>query len=128
MKIYNSFYTRYINSKSNNVLKLIIKWAMKLISNVIFGFFIKKPDEYAKNMVLKYSKENSDMVGVFVWNDRFISFKKEWFNDYVLHIFEKEKFPIIKEYDAFLKKVYGDYMKLPPREQRRAYHGYKIYK
>lgn len=33
--------------------------------------------------------------------------------------FEGERMPVVKEYDKFLKKVYGDYMQLPPEEQRK---------
>jgi lipopolysaccharide cholinephosphotransferase len=33
--------------------------------------------------------------------------------------FEGEKMPVVKEYDKFLRKVYGDYMQLPPEDQRK---------
>ena len=32
--------------------------------------------------------------------------------------FENNKLPIIKAYDDMLKQTYGDYMKLPPKEQQ----------
>lgn len=32
--------------------------------------------------------------------------------------FEGKEYPAFKNYDSFLTSVYGDYMKLPPREQR----------
>lgn len=38
------------------------------------------------------------------------------------HIFEKYKFHIPKEYNKILKQIYGDYMILPPKEERNA-HG-----
>lgn len=41
--------------------------------------------------------------------------------------FENKKFPIISEFDIFLKAYYGDYMKLPPIEERVSKHNaYKI--
>ena len=38
--------------------------------------------------------------------------------------FENTEFSIIKEYDKYLRNVYGDYMKLPPKEKRRT-HGFQ---
>ena len=36
----------------------------------------------------------------------------------IKHIFEGEMFNIPEEYDRFLKVAYGDYMKLPPEDER----------
>ena len=36
----------------------------------------------------------------------------------IKHIFEGEMFSIPVEYDYFLKVAYGDYMKLPPENER----------
>ena len=36
----------------------------------------------------------------------------------VKHKFEDEEFNIPQEYDCFLKVAYGDYMKLPPENER----------
>ncbi|MGN1399854.1 MAG: phosphorylcholine transferase LicD [Erysipelotrichaceae bacterium] len=49
-------------------------------------------------------------------------FPKEWFEETVLLDFEDGKFPCPKQYDPFLRNVYGDYMQLPP-ENERAGHG-----
>lgn len=32
------------------------------------------------------------------------------------------------QYDEILKRSYGDYMKLPPKEERVATHEYTLYK
>ena len=41
--------------------------------------------------------------------------------------FAGHKFLILKEYDAFLKAVYGDYMTLPPLECRVSNHALEAY-
>ncbi len=43
----------------------------------------------------------------------------DYFNDYVDVDFEGNKFKAIKQWDACLSKLYGDYMQLPPEEDRR---------
>lgn len=45
----------------------------------------------------------------------------------VNHIFENETFWIPAKYDKFLTTRYGDYMKLPPEDERIAYHGGHYY-
>ena len=40
----------------------------------------------------------------------------------VLHDFEDIKLYIPEKYDQYLKVMYGDYMKLPPVEKRKAPH------
>ena len=42
-----------------------------------------------------------------------------FFNDVEWLDFEGEKMPVVKEYDKFLRTVYGDYMKLPPIDERK---------
>lgn len=54
-------------------------------------------------------------------------FKKSYFNETVDVLFEKDYFKAPKEYDAFLRDFYGDYMQLPPVEDRKAIHEYDFY-
>ncbi len=49
------------------------------------------------------------------------SMPKEWYRHYVEYEFEGVRFWGIKEYDAYLKYVYGDYMSLPPETDRVAH-------
>ena len=41
--------------------------------------------------------------------------------------FEGIKFMGIKKYDEYLRKFYGDYMQLPPEDQRVPYHNGHYY-
>ena len=46
----------------------------------------------------------------------------DFFDKLLLHQFEDSQFPIIKDYDWYLRKEYGDYMQLPPVEKRKPSH------
>lgn len=45
-------------------------------------------------------------------------YEYEWFNHFILVEFEGHSLPIISNYDEMLENSYGDYMKLPPKEQQ----------
>ncbi len=47
---------------------------------------------------------------------------KECFSEYVLLEFEDDKFPCPGDYDSYLRNAYGDYMTLPPVDQRENRH------
>lgn len=49
--------------------------------------------------------------------------KRSYLTELVLLPFEDTYFLCPKEYDAFLHSIYGDYMKLPPEDQRQNFHG-----
>ncbi len=50
------------------------------------------------------------------------TFPKHYFDELVETKFEDSKFYISKHYDEILKKIYGDYMTLPPEENRVVKH------
>ena len=51
----------------------------------------------------------------------------EDFQDYILVDFEGYKFYAISGYDRHLRMRFGDYMQLPPENQRIAVHGHSVY-
>jgi lipopolysaccharide cholinephosphotransferase len=51
----------------------------------------------------------------------------EVFKTYVEVSFEGKNYKAIADYDAYLKKHYGDYMKLPPKEKQVSNHDYKAW-
>ena len=48
---------------------------------------------------------------------------RDIFDDYVLSNFEDRKFMTIKNYDRFLKSIFGDWKTPPPENERIPYHG-----
>lgn len=45
-------------------------------------------------------------------------FPKSWFDDLILVDYEDLRLPIPRNYDSYLKELYGDYMTPPPSEER----------
>lgn len=44
--------------------------------------------------------------------------KKELFDNYIRKPFESIEVSVIRDYDIYLKSIYGDYMKMPPEKDR----------
>ena len=99
------------------------------------GFILSK--SITKNAILdkvnqivnEFDYENSKYVGTTasLYESTKNRTLKEWYKDTIFMEFEGEKFKIPSGYHEILKKIYGDYMQLPPEEQRIAHHSNKIY-
>ena len=46
-------------------------------------------------------------------------YPREWFTDLISMSFEGSEIPVSAHYDELLKRMYGDYMTLPPKEDRK---------
>ena len=74
-------------------------------------------------------KKSSELSAVwdrtrFKWSNYFVP---TTFFDEVKYVeFENTKFPVCKEYHKYLTKMYGDYMKLPPENERCALHALNV--
>lgn len=75
-----------------------------------------------------YSSNDSPYVSCIIWDLKLNLFNKEWFDHTVELPFENLLVKVPAEYDKVLQKSYGDYMQLPPEHERRASHGYSLYR
>ncbi|MFQ9516381.1 MAG: phosphorylcholine transferase LicD [Eubacterium sp.] len=89
----------------------------------------KKESDYHKTRLKEFLEqydENQEYVG-YIPDMPFALFPREMFQNYTDMKFENETFRAVKDYDTFLKPVYGDYMQLPPEEKRVSNHDFKAY-
>ena len=54
--------------------------------------------------------------------------RREWLEQVTTGTFEGKKFTIPKKYHEILTSDYGDYMQLPPVEQRVSHHDFQLWK
>lgn len=104
-----------------NVVKFPLFIIAKLIGKDYFQNKLSSLGNYQSYYTSKY-------VCCLVWasgGNKDI-FQREWFNSYVYHRFEHYKFRIPSRYDAILRHIYGNYMELPPENERIGHHFYDV--
>lgn len=90
-------------------------------------YFAKKIDKYAK--LINKENQNSSTAGVMVVSTHGIKefLPLDSFSSVVEVEFDGKTTFLFKGYKTYLENLYGDYMKLPPKDQQIPAH-YKIYK
>jgi lipopolysaccharide cholinephosphotransferase len=93
--------------------------------------------QYKKNMILLYNNEIVRLLRKYDYEQcpivathgayylKEIVVKDEIFSDFKLCDFEGTKFRIPIGYDKLLSQIYGDYMQLPPKKQRKPHHYFR---
>ncbi|MGM0167264.1 lipopolysaccharide cholinephosphotransferase [Enterococcus sp. AZ135] len=96
----------------------------KILKNGDYNFWKMK---YEENVTC-YSFDESDICGYMEFiNETWGIFPTEWFRHYEDVEFEGHMFRAIKNRKDFLTLRYGDYLKLPPKEERVTHHPYDFY-
>lgn len=75
----------------------------------------------------KRSFREDKFVDCVVWMPTPNGYPRELFDETAYIRFEDQDFPVPAQYDRLLTLRYGDYMRLPPEEQRIAHHCYTAY-
>ena len=97
------------------------------LARLIYKLLAKIPEEKLKKDYNKYvchrNKKDSrySKCLTFPACNRFFGYKKEWYSDVEERVFENHSFLACKKYDEYLSFLYGDYMKLPDIENRKAH-------
>ena len=99
-----------------------IRVALKILPR---QYFTRKLVENARKNKCDNSKIISDISDPYYISRWKI--EKAVFEDLIEMDFEDRKYTIPKRYDEWLKMQYGDYMKLPPEEDRKSHHEIKAY-
>lgn len=108
---YKSFSTR-------NKILLFTTWLMG-------RFFTQTVKVRWYSKVSQWGKHHYEKINIYnTWFDQIgrLEFDKNIIDEYVLLCFEGRKYMAVQGYDSYLKKLYGDYMQMPPEEQRVPSH------
>ena len=89
----------YLQKKIRNIATNQINTCSDYVDNVVFNIYSKKCTRFNKSIMTRYIRLP----------------------------FENHYFSAIKEYDIVLRKIYGNYMQLPPEDMRIAHHNFKAY-
>ena len=118
---------RCVKGLTTSKLRLLIKFPAFVLAKLVGKrWFMDKLSGFSQQC----DYENSQYIACVIWESggEKAVFPKAWFAETQEADFEGRKFYIPKEYDAVLKKYYGEYMELPPEGDRIAHHFYRIYR
>ena len=121
-----SCYTFKGISNTKSVVNSIIRY----VSVIIFYFtktnkYVSQIDELAKSRKV----DDYELVDYLIYKDMHKPvWKREWLEQTITGVFEGKEFMIPKNYHEILTSDYGDYMQLPPVDQRVSHHDFKLWK
>lgn len=124
--IYNYYYSSEGIKQAysdRGIKKNILLMRMKIIKGVSNFINIKNIHKKLDKLLSKYKYDDSDIIGNYLgaWGEKEIMYKK-YFGEGKKVMFEKKEFTGVENTDAYLKRLYGDYWKLPPIEMRKSHH------
>ena len=106
----------------NLIRRMAVRFMRILVKPFPKNYFMKKMSENAK----LYKDTPTRRVGDFTSFTR-MTCDKSVFDSFIYAEFEGKNYRIPQGYDAWLKAFYGDYMKLPPEEERVTHHSFEAY-
>ncbi|WP_301711301.1 LicD family protein [Oenococcus sicerae] len=121
-----SIYKKILGHLNDKVMNPNYNFGKKLYWKILRSFNYKKILTRFSRLTKQTNHHGGLCSTVTTGVQWFIVYKKSWFAAQVPVFFEGEKFSAPIGYDAFLKKYFGNYMELPPREKRVA-HNYKYW-
>ncbi len=118
---------RCTKGNTKSTLKLLVKFPAFLVAK-LFGkkFFFRKLEKLA----LTYDGQPTAYIGCVEWGGDGVKdvYPVEWFGQGQALPFEDARLIVPDNYDSVLRRMYGDYMQLPPEEDRIAHHFYQAYR
>lgn len=127
-----SLLRKFINIKTINysrkrsfIKNLILAFGKISLCIIPTRIFIEK---MIKNSKLHSYEKSQQVCCVVMGTESNKPFPKDYFNKRKLVEFENNYFYVPTEYDGYLRSMFGNYMKLPPKEQQVTHHVFEAYK
>ena len=117
---------KYTRSKTRSIIIEPVRLFFFVISRFCSPkSLMKNIENYYKNKDFDTEAFSADVAGVYRTKE---IMEKRIYSEYCDLEFEGHMFRAPKYYDEFLTNIYGDYMKLPPKEKQVSHHTYRAYR
>lgn len=124
IKLLEEKYDGIIKENKTRFLKKIFFGVLHMLNWFVPDTYIKK---FMESNSKKYNNYKTSLVSCFhtSYGYKKETIKRKVFDNYANYKFDNKMFMGIKNYDYYLAKIYGNYMKLPPVEKRHT-HNLKV--
>ena len=118
-----------LNVISKNAQNSFFKKIVVLFLNVAFRANMNKLSKKINELV---QEKNNGLTPIgFLTGScvdvELLTYNLSLFDNITNHSFEKHMFCVPSCYDYFLRRIYGDYMELPPESERETHHNFEAY-
>lgn len=117
-----------LNNKRHLIAKIIAvmyKFHLSILSRPIYKIYGKLMDK--KRLVIQRYKFEDEVFCACLASSGYVKHLSDNIRNVRELEFEGKKYFVPVGYDAFLREYYGDYMQLPPEDQRVPYHNSNYY-
>lgn len=114
----------FFYNKGKNGIRQLLRFVFFIMSRFIGK---KKLIESMNKRIAKLNKEKQFSGCLFGSYESKDIFKTELFYDFCDIEFEGHVFMCFKEYDEYLKSLYGNYMVLPPKDKQVSHHTFDAF-
>ena len=112
----------FFRNKNIPLYKEPVRFLFFILSRFISTQYLKRRIE--KSYSKDYRKYSACICGSYGKREILPS---DIFSKFTELSFENKKFMVITAYEKYLSSLYGDYMKLPPKEKQITHHTFKAY-
>lgn len=117
---------KFFRSKTHSWYIEPVRFAFWVMSRFVSApKLVEKVEAYYARFPLEKSEYSAIVCGNYREKE---IFPTEVHNTFAEVEFEGKRFMAYAKYDEYLKGIYGDYMKLPPKEEQVSHHLFKAYK
>lgn len=120
--------TTKFGRKRRNKLATIFQYALLPVLPIVRLIGHERIDDWVNRIAIRIPYENSDYVGVIGGRGGYKeTMLKSKMNPAILVEFEGNKVYAMANFDEYLTNLYGDYMTLPPENERVSRHEINVY-
>ena len=119
--MYSLFNVQRLPDNKGNFIRIMTKIIYKLVPSTKLRYIIWS---HCELVMKKYSWDDCEYVTELIGSIKGMKLRhpKEWFDKVDYLEFEGHRLPVMHGYKQYLTLIWGDYMKLPPIEERVAKH------
>ena len=119
----NQFLQKLVVYQLNEKYEKIARYKI-FLSRLVLG---KNPQKRFDKFCNLFNNKDTKNITSFSYIDKEqLPFLREWFINTDDVLFEGRFFKIMRGWDGYLKRLYGDYMALPPIEKRQTHNALKV--